>query len=136
MPAKITHRLKKSHAAVLLAALPFAAFGMLRLLKALYARFAEPLLPPCVLRTLTGQKCPGCGMTHSVYALTRFDLAEALRENAGIPFLLLIGLLRYAECWLELAGHPRHLFPHKTGFLYACIGVFLLYCVLRNLLWP
>ncbi|MBR6107039.1 MAG: DUF2752 domain-containing protein [Oscillospiraceae bacterium] len=134
MQTKRKHPLKKKHAAVLLVMLPFAAFGLLLSVKTLYARYAAPHLPPCLLRTLTGWKCPGCGMTHSIYALTRFDLAEALRENAGIPFLLLPAALWYAECWLKLTGHPHVLIPRKAGLLYGCLGAFFLYCILRNVI--
>ena len=124
---------KKTQSILLLCILPFAAYGLLLLAKTLYARFAEPYLPPCVLRTLTGLQCPGCGMTHSVYALAALDIPTALRENAAVPFALLLGIARYAEAWLNVLGHPMQLIPRRKAFLYGCFAVFLLYFLLRNL---
>ena len=40
---------------------------------------------PCVFRTVTGLKCPGCGISHMMTALVRLDFAGAWAEN---PFLL------------------------------------------------
>lgn len=125
---------KKRMQALLLCLLPAAAYGLLLLAKTLYARFAQPYLPPCLLRTATGIQCPGCGMTHSVYALTELDFAGALRANAAIPFLVLLAAVYYAELWLKFAGHPRRLIPRKTSFLYGCLSIWLLYCILRNLI--
>ena len=40
---------------------------------------------PCVFRTVTGLKCPGCGITTMCAALLRGDLHQAFHAN---PFLL------------------------------------------------
>ncbi len=119
--------------AVLLCILPPAAFGLLILLRICYARWAAPLLPPCVLRSFTGLLCPGCGMTHSFYALCRLDIVTALRENAVPPFLLLLALLYYAERWLRLLGRPRDLIPRRRSFFYGVLAVWAVYCIARNL---
>ena len=37
---------------------------------------------PCPFRTVTGLRCPGCGLSHAAVCLTRFDLAGAFKENA------------------------------------------------------
>jgi len=126
--------LKDPHKVLLLCLLPFLAYGSLFLIKICYAEYAAPHLPPCLLRTLTGIRCPGCGMTHSVYALIRFDFIEAFRQNAAIPFLLLAALTQYAEMWLKVLHHPRRLLPRKKSFLYGCLIAWFLYCILRNIL--
>ena len=125
---------RKAAAAISLCLLPFAAFGLLVLVKTGYARWVAPKLPPCLLRSFTGCLCPGCGITHSFYALCRLDFVTALRENAVPPFLLLLALLFYAELWLRVLGSPRHLIPRRHRFVYAVLAVWAVYCILRNII--
>ncbi|WP_436521282.1 DUF2752 domain-containing protein [Actinoplanes sp. HUAS TT8] len=39
---------------------------------------------PCMLRTLTGVPCPGCGLTTAAVALVRGDLGAAFQANPVI----------------------------------------------------
>lgn len=133
MAKKVKHLLSK-HSIPLLCLLPFAAFGLLFLLKSAYMRWAAPHLPPCVFRAVTGYRCPSCGMTHSVNALLRGDLLTALRENALIPAAALLLLLCYAELWTAALGRPRRLIPRGGRFWFCMLGAALLYTVLRNVL--
>ena len=126
--------LKKSQKCAALCVLPFAAAGLLFLLKTLYAAFVMPHMPPCLLRTATGYLCPSCGMTHSVFALCRLDLAESLRQNALIPFGVLLALLYYAELWTRVLGRPKKLIPRRGLFWVSVLIAVLIYTVLRNIL--
>ncbi len=126
--------LKKSQKCALLCVLPFAAAGLLLLLKTAYAAFVMPHMPPCLLRTATGYLCPSCGMTHSVFALCRLDFAESLRQNALIPFGVLLALLAYIELWMRALGRPKKLIPRR-GLFWVCVLIaVLIYTVLRNIL--
>lgn len=51
-----------------------------------YAAFASAtgLLIPCPFRTVTGWKCPGCGVSHLCLALLRLDFAAAWAANPGL----------------------------------------------------
>ena len=126
--------LKKPQKIALLCILPFAAAGLLLLLKQAYAAYIMPYVPPCMLRTLTGLRCPSCGMTHSVFALCRLDLAESLRQNALVPFGVVLAALYYAELWTRALGKPKRLFPRSGRFWLGVIAAVLLYTVLRNIL--
>ncbi len=124
--------LKKKQQIVLLLLLPFAAAGGLLLAKNLYTLLVLPWMPPCTLRTLTGWKCPSCGMTHAVYALCRLDFAEALRQNALLVFGILLLVLRYLEIWCSVLEKPRQLIPRRAAF-WIVMGVFWVgYWILRN----
>ena len=132
MKNKLT--LTKKQKAAVLCCLPFAAFGMLYLLKTAYAAWVIPWMPPCLIRTLTGKRCPSCGMTHSVFALCRLDFAESLRQNALVPFGVVLAALYYAELWTRALGKPKRLFPRSGRFWLGVIAAVLLYTVLRNIL--
>lgn len=133
MAQKTKHLLSK-RSIPLLCLLPFAAFGVMLLLKTAYLRLAAPYLPPCIFRTLTGYLCPSCGMTHSVTALLRGNFAESLRQNALIPAAALLLLLRYAELWTAALGREKRLFPRTKRFWLGLLAAALLYTVLRNIL--
>ncbi|MBN8456542.1 MAG: DUF2752 domain-containing protein [Verrucomicrobia bacterium] len=46
-------------------------------------------LPPCPWLSVTGLPCPGCGMTHGVFALLRGDWLGSVRANA-LAWVLLV----------------------------------------------
>lgn len=49
------------------------------------------LLGSCVLHTLTGLYCPGCGGTRAMQALFSGDLIEAFVYHPFVPFLAVFG---------------------------------------------
>lgn len=64
------------------------------LLSTLIVLLVIPIIPHvphfCLMKKLLGIPCPGCGISHSVMAAFRFDLAKAWFANpAGIALALL-----------------------------------------------
>ena len=47
---------------------------------------------PCIFHEITGYKCPGCGITHLVFALLKLDFKEAFISNPLVfiymPFII------------------------------------------------
>jgi hypothetical protein len=93
---------------------------------------AHTHVPLCPFHTVTGLWCPLCGGLRSAYALTRFDLAGAIRDNAlfvaAVPCLVY-----YWIDWLrrERAGLPERRIPRGAiAFLWL---IALVFCVLRNI---
>ena len=47
---------------------------------------------PCVFYSITGLKCPGCGITHCLFELLHFNFEEAFNHNQlvfiGLPFFI------------------------------------------------
>ncbi len=43
---------------------------------------STPLYPPCLIRTYTGWRCPGCGATRAMHALLHGRVREAWEWNA------------------------------------------------------
>jgi hypothetical protein len=92
------------------------------------------IFPACPLYKLTGFACPGCGLTRGLHALLHGDVLTALDFNALIPLYLLIFGYFFASL-ISLAVRGRGIIPLERNlyFLWAIIGVLLLFGVLRNL---
>ena len=47
---------------------------------------------PCIFYEITGYKCPGCGITHLVFALLKLNFKEAFTSNPLVsiymPFII------------------------------------------------
>jgi hypothetical protein len=88
---------------------------------------------PCPFHTLTGIKCPGCGMTRACIALARGEVGEALRYNPfSLGLLFFVGvfalfpdLLR--RFWRSLTFRARTV---CTGSMLALILGFWVYRIL------
>jgi hypothetical protein len=91
------------------------------------ATLALPIVPfypgiTCPLRAATGIPCPLCGLTTSVRATLRLDVAEALALNPG--GLAMVG----AAVALLVTGRPRLTVPAvAVPILIACLWVFELF---------
>lgn len=48
--------------------------------------------PRCMLRSLTGYDCPGCGLQRAIHALLHGDIAAAWHYNPFLFFILPVGL--------------------------------------------
>lgn len=89
-------------------------------------------IPLCPFRAATGWCCPLCGGLRGAYALTRFDFAGALRDNAlliaALPFLA-----AYWVDWLARAsvGLPRRQLKRGTRVWLVIIAVG--FTLVRNL---
>jgi hypothetical protein len=88
---------------------------------------------PCMVHSLTGLDCPGCGISRMFLALLRLDFAAAARYNLLVLCLLPVGvvLLVYKARQYVKTGHTDMGTIEKVGY----IVVFLLtivFTVLRN----
>lgn len=94
---------------------------------------------PCVIHSLTGLYCPGCGASRALASLLRFDVYQAFRWNS-----LLVIMLPFALCYLVWGSVSwvrvgRNTLDDRlpTKLLWAVAAAVLVYFVLRNLpLWP
>lgn len=90
---------------------------------------------PCVIHTLTGIYCPGCGAGRACYALLHGRLYEAFAYN---PFLLLLlpflGLYLAARCVDWMITGKNHIDSKISVRLLVIILIaVLLYGVVRNI---
>ena len=89
---------------------------------------------PCMFHTITGLRCPGCGMIHMCMCILQGDFRTAMKYNVMLFALLpLLGviltdyLLRYI-----LTGEWKVL-KWETVVLYIIIGLMIIFAILRNI---
>ncbi len=85
----------------------------------------------CVIHSLTGLPCPGCGLTRALLAALRGDLATAWRLHplfwlAPLILLAVLGLLAFRPAWLHSRTAGRIWLA--LAFLY--IAVYLVRMIL------
>lgn len=101
----------------------------------LYGIFVQytGLAIPCPIRTLTGLKCPGCGVTGMCIALMRLDFKEAFHCHPML-FILLAPLL--AVCIRSVQNYIKEgswkMEHWQNLILYASIVLLIGYSVVRN----
>lgn len=86
----------------------------------------------CMLYTLTGILCPGCGNTRSARAMLNGDFILAVRNNASLPFIALVTICFYIELVADIFGKKINLIPRKLWMWLVIIGIFVVYFIARN----
>ena len=113
-------------------ALAVAAIVMLRLND---PNAAGSPFAPCIIHTLSGFWCAGCGITRALHALVHGDVVRAFGMNPMAMLLLPLGVLAFAwgggyrPAWAA----PIIQFLSKPMLWVALIPA---YWVARNLPWP
>ncbi|MCK2220904.1 DUF2752 domain-containing protein [Actinomadura sp. ATCC 31491] len=90
--------------------------------------------PTCPFLWLTGLYCPGCGTLRAIHALAHLDPVAALGLNplmvATVPFLLFWWGRWVVRAW---QGRPRRTTLAHPAWLWAFLGIVMVYWVVRNL---
>lgn len=118
---------EKTDKAAVTAAFLLAA-GMIYLLLGMFAGFYIP----CPFRTVTGLKCPGCGLSHATVDLVHLDFAAAMEDNA--LFIPIFSYLLYAF-YRYIIRKNKDPLADKTGRRIDMLFliVILLWWVIRNI---
>lgn len=89
-------------------------------------------MPKCMVHTLTGLQCPGCGSQRLLHALLHGDLAAAWHANA---FLLLalpyLALMLIADLWSRRLPKLHRAVNSVAAITILCIAI-ALWTFLRN----
>lgn len=107
-----------------------AALGGLYALVCSYLGFGIP----CLFYTLTGLRCPGCGVSRMCLCLLHLDFAGAWGYNPAILTLLPLGCvlaLRVTARYVKTGN--RALTAGENRIVWGMIVVLLLFGVVRNL---
>lgn len=89
--------------------------------------------PQCFFLSLTGYKCPGCGIQRAIHALLHGDVAGAFRYNAflmvAIPW---IALCLFAES--RRTRNPRlYARINPELLMWLLLAAVLIWWILRNI---
>ncbi|MDF7814257.1 DUF2752 domain-containing protein [Hymenobacter sp. YC55] len=104
---------------------------------ALYFRLdpAQYPFPRCLVHTLTGLHCPGCGTQRAVHALLHGRVGQAIGFNllaALATPVLVVGVMEELRGWLSKRPH-RNSFLYRPWFGWSVVIFTVLFTVLRNL---
>lgn len=89
---------------------------------------------PCIFRLLTGLKCPGCGMTHAIAAISEGSFKEAIDYNAlSLTVLPVTCMYLLYRLFREQKGNGEDFYVWEYVLLGAMVLVALAYGLIRNI---
>jgi len=90
--------------------------------------------PVCPLFSLTGLRCPGCGLTRGFHALFHGDVLTALHFNALLPvYALVFGFMFVSLVLVAVRGRGLSWKIFPPSAMYGILVLAAAFFVLRNL---
>ena len=90
---------------------------------------------PCIFRKITGFKCPGCGITHLVFALLKLDFHGAFISNPLVfiylPFIIIY--FTYLDYLYIYEKKDKVLKKIPNIIWIILIIITIIYAVIRNI---
>jgi hypothetical protein len=98
--------------------------------------FAGALPGGCMLHTLTGYYCPGCGGTRAVDAFLRGHWLRSLYYHPVVVYTA-VGMLAFVVSHtLNILSHEKiRAMQFRARFFYVMIGVILLQWIIKNAIY-
>ncbi len=89
---------------------------------------------PCLLHTLTGYYCPGCGGTRAVYALLRLQIVRSFICHPLVPYGAAVYMWFMASHTIERAsrGRIRIGMPYHPSWLWAALVILALNVLVKD----
>ena len=90
---------------------------------------------PCIFYTITGLRCPGCGITHCLFELVHFHFKEAFNYNQLVfIYLPFIVCYYFYKTYLYLYHRKDQILVKIPNYLRIGILVLtILFGILRNI---
>ena len=89
---------------------------------------------PCPFNALTGLHCPGCGTLRGLHELLHGHIGKAFGLNLlmvlSLPFIV-YSFVNYVVAGVR--GRPARRIFIPSGFIWALLGIVLLFWIVRNL---
>ena len=106
---------------------------LLVLSRHLHAKF--PILRmPCLLHTLTGYYCPGCGGTRAVHALLHLQLLRSFCYHPLVPYAAAVYLWFMVSHTIDkLSRHHLHIgMKWNAGWLWAALVILAINVLVKD----
>ena len=105
----------------------------------LYRLFPAPfskLVLPCMLNSLLGIYCPGCGGTRAVAALLRGDVLTSFICHPFVLYTTVVGgWFLFSQTVERLSGHRIKIgMKYRDGYVWTALGVVIVNFIVKNLL--
>ena len=90
---------------------------------------------PCIFHEITGLKCPGCGITHLIFNLLNFKIADAFHDNPLVfIYLPFIAVYYFYMIYLYIYGKRDKILIKIPNFVWGIIiGITIAFGILRNI---
>lgn len=114
-------------------ALIFAGVAVVFLIYFFLNPFTSSFAPKCIIRSLTGYDCPGCGSQRLIHALAHGDFRGAWDAN---PFIICITPLLILWIWIDAdpSTYPRaSRFVSSPAFIITLLIIIGCWTVARNI---
>lgn len=108
---------------------PFFVLGIIYLI---WLRMTH-LYIPCIFHSLTGLKCPGCGISNMCVHISKFNFLQGFKDN---PFIFITGPLIILEIiYFEFLRYHKKTLPlwNNICIILYCVAL-IIFGVLRNIL--
>lgn len=93
------------------------------------------LFPPCLFKSITGYKCPGCGTQRALHYLLHFDVWNAFLKNPmmviALPYLIVGLVYEYTPLKYRYPNLRKVLFGRIA--IYISFVVVVVYWITRNI---
>lgn len=117
----------------------WALIGIVCLLWVLYRLFPAPfskLLLPCMVQSILGIYCPGCGGTRAVIAFFHGDFLGSLACHPLVPYTAVFGgWFLISQTIARATKHRLDIgMKYKDGYVWAALVIVIVNFILKNLL--
>lgn len=93
-----------------------------------------PFRIPCIFRSITGYKCPGCGITDLLLLTLKGDFISAFKCNPMVFIILpLIGIIFIRQNIIYIKYGYFKMSSIENFLLYLSIIALLTFCIIRNI---
>lgn len=91
--------------------------------------------PPCILHSLTGYYCPGCGGTRAVKALLHGHIFTSLYYHPIVAYTAVVGgWFMISQTISRLSHGKRKGMHYRDVYMWIALAIVVVNCLVKNLI--